>query len=140
MSAEKIKHEAERWLETSKGDLTTAKILLSNRRFAHSCFHAQQAGEKCVKALWYLADSDPWGHSIRRLIEEIPEADAAIFKDLMKLSETGAKLDRYYIPTRYPNGLPELTPDEAYFEEDALAALLLAQNLLECVVKIIGAE
>jgi HEPN domain-containing protein len=53
--------------------------------------------------------------------------------------ETGAKLDRYFIPTRYPNGLPELTPDEAYFEEDAQGALLLAQNLIDCVEKIIGA-
>jgi HEPN domain-containing protein len=82
MSAEKNRQEAERRLETSKGDPATAKILLSNRRYAHSCFHAQQAGEKCVKALWYLADSDPWGHSIRRLIEEIPEVDTAIYKDL----------------------------------------------------------
>jgi len=93
-----------------KADLATAKILLSNRRFAHSCFHAQQAGEKCIKALWYLADSDPWGHSIRRLIEEIPEVDTAIYKDLKKLAETGAKLDRFYIPTRYPNGLTGGTP------------------------------
>jgi HEPN domain-containing protein len=53
--------------------------------------------------------------------------------------ETGAKLDRYFIPTRYPNGLPELTPDEAYFEEDAQGALLLAQNLIDCVEKIFGA-
>jgi len=139
MSAEKNRDEAKRWLETGKGDLETARILLSNKRYAHSCFHAQQAGEKCVRALWYLTDSDPWGHSIRRLIEEIPEADAEVFKDLMKLSKTGAKLDRYYIPTRYPNGLPELTPDEAYFEEDAQGALLLAQNLIDCVEKIIGA-
>ena len=140
MSAEKNRDEAKRWLETSRGDLETARILFSNKRYAHSCFHAQQAGEKCVKALWYLADADPWGHSIRRLIEEIPDADAERFKDLMKLSETGAKLDRFYIPTRYPNGLPELTPDEAYFEEDARGALTLAQNLIACVEKILGAD
>ena len=57
----------------------------------------------------------------------------------MQLSETGAKLDRFYIPTRYPNGLPELTPDQAYFEEDAREALTLAHNLIDCVEKIIEA-
>jgi HEPN domain-containing protein len=138
MSAEKNRDEAKRRLETSRGDLETARILLSSKRYAHSCFHAQQAGEKCVKALWYLTDSDPWGHSIRRLIEGIPEADSERFEDLMQLSETGAKLDRFYIPTRYPNGLPELTPDEAYFEEDAREALALARNLIDCVERIIG--
>jgi HEPN domain-containing protein len=137
MSAEKNRDEAKRWLETGKSDLETARILLSNKRYAHACFHAQQAGEKCVKALWFLADSDPWGHSIRRLIEEFPGADGVLFKDLMKLSETGAKLDRYYIPTRYPNGLPELTPDQAYFEEDARAALSFAHKLMEIAEKII---
>jgi HEPN domain-containing protein len=139
MSAEKNRDEAKRWLTTSKSDLETARILLSGKRYAHSCFHAQQAGEKCVKALWYLMDSDPWGHSIRRLIEEIPGVNSEIFKDLMKLSETGAKLDRYYIPTRYPNGLPELTPDEAYFEEDARGAVALAETLINCVETILGA-
>ena len=138
MSAEKNRDEAKRWLETSRGDFETAEILLSSKRYAHSCFHAQQAGEKCVKALWYLADSDPWGHSIRRLIEEIPETDSGTYKDIAKHTEVGAKLDRYYIPTRYPNGLPELTPDQAYFEEDAREALGLARKLIECVERIIG--
>jgi HEPN domain-containing protein len=138
LSAEKNRDEAKRWLETRRSDLETARILLSSKRYAHSCFHARQAGEKCVKALWYLADSDPWEHSIRRLIEEIPDADSETYKDLVKLTEAGAKLDRYYIPTRYPNGLPELTPDQAYFEEDAREALGLAGNLIECVERIIG--
>jgi HEPN domain-containing protein len=91
----------------------------------------------CQGAL-VLADSDPWEHSIRRLIEEIPDADSETYKDLVKLTEAGAKLDRYYIPTRYPNGLPELTPDQAYFEEDAREALGLAGNLIECVERVIG--
>jgi len=61
--------------------------------------------------------------------------------DLILVMDTEKRFfDRYYIPTRYPNGLPELTPDEAYFEEDAQGALLLAQNLIDCVEKIIGTE
>jgi HEPN domain-containing protein len=30
-----------------------------------------------------------------------------------------AALDRFYIPTRYPNGLPDLTPGKYYFQKDA---------------------
>jgi HEPN domain-containing protein len=138
MSAEKNRDEAKRRLETRRGDLETARVLFTNKRYAHSCFHAQQAGEKCVKALWYLADADPWGHSIRRLIEELPGADEEPYGELLRLSEAGAKLDRYYLPTRYPNGLPELTPDRAYFEEDAREALDIAANLIKRAERIIG--
>lgn len=54
MSIEKSQHEAKRWFGTANGDLTTAKILFSNKRYAHACFHAQQAGEKAVKSFWYF--------------------------------------------------------------------------------------
>ena len=30
-----------------------------------------------------------------------------------------ALLDKLYIPTRYPNGLPDLTPGQVYRHEDA---------------------
>jgi HEPN domain-containing protein len=32
-------------------------------------------------------------------------------------------LDRFYIPTRYPNGLPDLTPAEAFTADDAEVCL-----------------
>ena len=48
MSEEKNHAEAVRWLETARGDLATARVLLSNERYAHSCFHAQQAAEKTM--------------------------------------------------------------------------------------------
>ncbi|RJQ56404.1 MAG: HEPN domain-containing protein [Desulfobacteraceae bacterium] len=68
MSTEKSFFEAKRWFTTAEDDLDTAKILKENAKYAHSCFHTQQAGEKAVKAMWYSIDADPWGHSIRMLI------------------------------------------------------------------------
>ena len=62
MSAEKNIREASRWLATADGDLEAAVILKETGKFAHSCFHAQQAGEKAIKALWFFADANPWGH------------------------------------------------------------------------------
>ena len=37
--------------------------------------------------------------------------------------EASAFMDRFYISTRYPNGLPDLTPGKAYFLRDAEQAL-----------------
>ena len=48
---------------------------MKNEKFPHACFHAQQAGEKALKAVWYYADADPWGHSIRKLIEDLESKD-----------------------------------------------------------------
>jgi predicted nucleotidyltransferase len=44
----------------------------------------------------------------------------------------------FYIPTRYPNGLPDITPDVAYTDEDAEACIGYAKNVIETVAKIIG--
>jgi HEPN domain-containing protein len=129
MSAEKANAEGKRWLATARGDLETARILLEAHRWAHACFHEQQAGEKALEALWYARDLDPWGHSILRLIQDLKDAHPATHEVVRDLAETAAQLDRFYIPTRYPNGLPDLTPEDAFFESDALRALDLAASI-----------
>ncbi len=128
MSREKSRHQAKRWLVTAEGDLETAKILLREGMYAHACFHAQQAGEKAVKALWYLTDGDPWGHSVQKLVEAFPERDD--LPDVDHWVEQAAILDKFYIPTRYPNGLPDLTPAEVYREHDGLQGVEVASALV----------
>ena len=131
MSLEKNRQEAERWLKTSEGDLETAVILLENKKYAHSCFHSQQASEKAVKAVWYFLDADPWGHSITKLIRDLQYVDLKTMEQFETLKKSAVLLDRYYIPTRYPNGLPDLTPEEAYLEEDAQACIQNAKKIME---------
>jgi len=48
MSSEKNMQESRRWLRTAEDDLDTSILLKDNRKFAHACFHAQQAAEKAV--------------------------------------------------------------------------------------------
>ena len=87
MSSEKMKEEARRWLETAKDDLDTARILSGSAKYAHCCFHAQQAGEKSMKAVWYFEDLDSWGHSIKKLIDDLESASPPAydaFKDLTR--------------------------------------------------------
>lgn len=79
--------------------------------------------------MWYLVDAEPWGHSVQRLIAEFPHR--AEITDLDSWIEHGALLDKYYIPTRYPNGLPDLTPGQAYRRADATRGLDAARALLE---------
>lgn len=128
MSVSKNRYEAERWLLTAEEDLHAAETLLNAGLFAQACFYAQQAGEKAVKALWYLIDADPWGHSIQRLVMDFPQKqrlpDAALW------SEQAALLDKFYIPTRYPNGLPDLTPGQVYTRPEAVRGLETARALV----------
>jgi len=138
MSAEKNIYEALRWLRTGKDDLEAAIVLRKNSKFPHACFHAQQAGEKALKAVWYYADADPWGHSIRKLIEDLEGVDMSLYDQVKSLLRAGTVLDRFYIPTRYPNGLPELTPAEAYQDEDAEQCILQATEILAAVKSILA--
>ena len=131
MSNEKNRAEALRWLRTADDDLDTAVILKDNKKFAHACFHAQQAAEKALKALWINADAEPWGHSIQKLIEDLQTVDLELFEVFKGLSRLGNLLDRFYIPTRCPNGLPDLTPDVVFEEEDAQTCIQSARKIVD---------
>lgn len=133
MSTEKKVYEALRWLRTGMDDLDAAIVLRKNEKFPHACFLAQQAGEKALKAVWYFTDADPWGHSIRKLIEDLENVDLSLYDRFKSLLRAGTVLDRFYIPTRYPNGLPELTPAEAFLEEDAEECIQQASKILVAV-------
>jgi len=137
MSTEKSVQEALRWIRTAEDDLQAAIILKGSRKYSHACFHAQQAGEKSVKSVWYFADEDPWGHSIKKLIEGLQEVDPALYNRLKDFTRSAMVLDRFYIPTRYPNGLPDMIPSEAYTDEDADQCIKSASGIIERVKNII---
>ncbi len=138
MSLDKDRYEAGRWLDTAVEDLEAARVLLEKEKFSHACFLAQQCGEKSLKALWYSLGREGWGHSIQKLIEDLPEGDARA--QMTRLLEEGAALDRYYIPTRYPNGLPDLTPGKVYFKKDAELCVRSGERLLDEVRKLLDIE
>lgn len=121
MSRQQQHHEALRWLTTAREDLAAATALEDREMYSHCCFLAQQAAEKAMKSVWIEVDEDPWGHSIQKLIRELPSTcSTGRFDELVHAAST---LDRYYIPARYPNGLPDLTPGTTFDVEDAMVAL-----------------
>jgi len=67
------------------------------------------------------------GHAIAQLGQAVEARDPSF----APLRAEAAKLDRYYIPTRYPNGLPEGSdPGEAFDPEDARAAIATAERVI----------
>ena len=127
MSQTDDRREAQRWLDTAKNDLGAARELARSGYHAQACFLAQQCAEKAAKAMWYSIGGDPWGHAVQSLVEEFPLGGS--LADLDGLRRKAALLDRFYIPTRYPNGLPGLTPEKAYFAADSETAIHLADEL-----------
>jgi len=57
---------------------------------------------------------------------------------LSNLKQRLGVLDRFYIPTRYPNGLPGGIPAEVYLFGDAQQAISLAGEAIELVAKQLG--
>jgi HEPN domain-containing protein len=136
MSKSEQRHTAERWLATAREDWDSARILADAGRHAHACFLFQQAAEKAIKALWHAEDSDPWGHSVQRLLQEYPGDIAPPRKN--ECIEAAAALDKYYIPTRYPNGLPDLTPHTVYRSSDSADAAAKAALILDMATELLS--
>lgn len=117
-------------------DLEAARVL-ENARIHHlACFHAQQAAEKALKAFLY-AQGEPLvlGHSVQRLRDACERYDAT-FGEPRELYA----LDGYYIPPRYPNGVPaDTTPSRAFGAAQAEAAIALAAAVVEAVARRVGA-
>lgn len=75
-----------------------------------------------------------WGHSVAALLR-----DAATYHEgLDALRPTGAALDKFYITTRYPNGLPDGVPADAYTEQEAADAIAKAGSILRAVAQHVG--
>ena len=69
-----------------------------------ACFLYQQGAEKLLKAVLYVKGERPVvGHATTHLAERCAAYKSA-FRDLL---EPCRELDIFYIPTRYPNGVPD---------------------------------
>ncbi len=134
MSLEKYRADARRWLAQARADLRAAHGSVASQSFEWASFQAQQAGEKALKALWYSGVHEPWGHSLVRLIQDFP--DPEIHENLLDLLPHAKRLDKLYILTRYPNGLPDLIPAEVYTEEEARQAIDSAERIIEHITAV----
>lgn len=123
--------EARRWLSQAQYDLQAARVNEQNGIYAWACFLCQQSAEKALKAFLYAQGEGPViGHSSFRLAQECTGFDP----EFATIERACKKLDGYYIPTRYPNGLPGGVPHEVYDEIDAAEALEAATSVLSLII------
>jgi len=126
------KDESLRWLTQAKDEFKDAEELRKRKRFYLALFHFQQATEKAFKAYLYLKVKSAevfHTHSVDELVKMAVEIEPD-FKEVV----SAKKLDRYYIPTRYPNGLPGGVPSR-YFDDprEAEEAMQLAKNAIDLI-------
>ncbi len=127
--------EARRWLQAAREDLAAARHLASGGFHAPACFHSQQAAEKAIKALHYSRGARAvLGHSVRGLIERLEPREGT----LAGLLDAARELDLLYVPARYPNGLDQGTPAEAFGEAQSGRASELAAAIVDAVTGAVG--
>ena len=107
------------WLQQAERDLEAAKWSLKGKFYEWACFSCQQATEKALKALYQHLNLDAWGHSVSKLMADLPKKA----RPPKSLIEKAIYLDRFYIPTRYPNDLPSGAPMSYFTERDAKEAI-----------------
>lgn len=129
--------EGRRWLEQAEADREGARLLFEGGSYHLACFIAQQVAEKVIKAFLYAQGEEVViGHSVEALCHWAAEYDA----DFGTLREAVAPLDGYYLPTRYPNSLPDSIPARVYTRPVAAEALRLADLAMRLVQEKIRRE
>ena len=92
-------------------DLYWCEQLTEQGGYHIACFLSQQVAEKALKAyLYHQGKEIVLGHSVDRLCRDAAQFDVRFEEKLRVWS----LLDGYYIPTRYPNGLPDGIPADIY--------------------------
>jgi len=114
------------WFRQAKRKLDSARWDIQGEFHEDACFSAQQAAELAAKALLESQGRIELGHSVYQLLQ----AAGGVPPDVLDAARV---LDRYYIPTRYPNGFPAGAPMDFYDQPTAEEAVSLAERILDFV-------
>jgi len=114
------------WIKQAERDLESAQAQKEDRFYEWSAFISQQAAEKAIKAVFQKLGIEAWGHSLAELLKGLKE-EIEVPEEILN---SGRYLDRFYIPTRYPNGWPAGAPFEYIIEEDAENALIHSEKII----------
>ncbi len=123
----------ERWIEKAQADLDAATVLSSKEYafFGVVGFHAQQAGEKFLKALLTFHQVDfPKTHLIAELLKLVRTVDETVANML----QDTVPLTKYAVESRYPDDIQSLS------RADAEMALFLARKIREVVLTALGRQ
>lgn len=114
------------WLQRAARDLEHARMDVREGYYEWAAFAAQQAAEKACKALHLFLGSAAWGHDVTQLLVQLP-AGCSAPPDLI---DRAKRLDKHYLPARYPNGFSSGTPMDHYTSGEAQQAVADAEAIL----------
>ncbi|OPX64087.1 MULTISPECIES: HEPN domain-containing protein [unclassified Methanoregula] len=115
------------WMKQAKRDLDMAKNARDAGFHEWACFIAQQAAEKAVKAVYQAKGGSAIGHGIGSLLRGLSERKIEVPEGIRRAAK---KLDGFYIPSRYPDGMAEGTPADHFDSEDADDAIRSAGEVV----------
>jgi HEPN domain-containing protein len=124
-----MSRRANDWFRQAEKDFQHSQNSFNTQDYEWSCFAAQQAAEKALKALYQHIGGESFGHSLLRMLRELPpelQPDRKLFKK-------AAELDKFYIATRYPNGFDWGAPMDYFDVEDAQKAIAYSEEIISYV-------
>jgi len=90
----------------------------------------QQSAEKALKALSYYSGGETTrGHQVSGT-SGLLQTIIVHYPSFRQYEEDAGILDQYYIPTRYPDALPDGAPYEVYSEKQAEEAIERARRIV----------
>lgn len=124
-------------MRQAEADISGARDSMNAGHHEWATFQAQQSSEKALKALLYSRGLRAiLTHSIKDLIEECKK----LFDGFSDLGEQARYLDMFYIPSRYPNGLPgSIAPADFYTKTEAEKCIKSAEQILAKAKSCMGA-
>jgi len=120
-------------LREARAEFEAARDLYDTGHWSWCCFTCQQAAEKALKAVCEHFRTPQRGHNLNALLQAI-EAHTNVPGDVQMAC---ARLNRYYIPTRYPNAFDRGAPTDQFFELDARQALEDTEEVLRFVERVV---
>lgn len=126
------KANSKRWLDQAQHDLLSARNNLEKVKFySDACFMAEQSSQKALKAFLLFKGRR---YVLSRSVKELASLGAEYEKGFRKFIEYGMVLDKYYIPTRYPDALaPPAVPYKSYTKKEAKEAVGYAEEIIKLV-------
>jgi HEPN domain-containing protein len=107
-----------------------AELAMTENLYNQVCFHVQQCAEKTTKALLIAqGQTPPRAHRLGDLVNLLdPNPLTAIALEVQLL-------DRFYIPTRYPDALPGSLLEGLPDASDAQEALAVARQVFKAITQ-----
>ena len=125
------------WLEYARQDLKAgaAQAASGEDLWFDVCFHAQQAAEKCLKAL--IVHKGEMYPKIHKLLDLLGLVNR---EELNELRDELAYVDKFYVPSRYPTQAIPTADGLPPTKEEGEKALEIANRVYRITEEIIASK